>query len=116
MQDYRNLRVWQKAHQLTLSTYALSAYLRKPEAWPLRDQALRAAISIPSNIAEGTGRGSDPDFRRFLWHSLGSCNELEYDLLLARDLGILPEELHAGVARQVEEVRRMLSGLVQSLT
>ena len=116
MQDYRNLRVWQKAHNLTLATYAVSANLQKPDAWPLRDQMFRAAISIPSNIAEGAGRGSDPDFRRFLWHSLGSCNELEYDLLLARDLGILPEELHAGVARQVEEVRRMLSSLVQRLT
>jgi four helix bundle protein len=116
MQDYRNLRVWQKAHKLALATYALSAYLKKPEAWPLRDQVFRAAISVPSNIAEGAGRGSDPDFRRFLWHSLGSCNELEYDLLLARDLNFLPAELHAGIAEQVEEVRRMLSGLVQSLT
>jgi four helix bundle protein len=78
MQDYRNLRVWQKAHSLTLATYALSAHLQKPDAWPKRDQMFRAAISIPSNIAEGAGRGSDPDFRRFLWHSLGSCNELEY--------------------------------------
>ena len=70
----------------------------------------------PSNIAEGTGRGSDADFRRFLWHSLGSCNELEYDLLLARDLRFLPVELHADLATQIEEVRRMLSRLVQSLT
>ena len=76
----------------------------------------RAAISIPSNIAEGAGRGSDPDFRRFLWHSLGSCNELEYDLLLARDLRLLPVEIHTRLAGQIEEVRRMLSGLVQSLT
>ena len=115
MQDYRKLHVWQKAHQLTLSTYAISAYLQKPEAWPLRDQVRRAAISIPSNIAEGSGRGSDPDFRRFLWHSLGSCNELEYDLLLARDLRFLPAEMHGRLAGQVEEVRRMLSGLVQQL-
>jgi four helix bundle protein len=115
MQDYRNLRVWQKAHKLTLATYAVSAHLQKPDAWPLRDQLLRAAISIPSNIAEGAGRGSDPDFRRFVWHSLGSCNELEYDLFLARDLRLLPEQLHMQLAGQVEEVRRMLSGLVQQL-
>ena len=115
MQDYRNLRVWQKAHQLALATYGISGYLQKPEAWPLRDQALRAAISIPSNIAEGAGRSSDLDFRRFLWHSLGSCNELEYDLLLARDLRFLPVELHGKLTGQVEEVRRMLSGLVQQL-
>jgi four helix bundle protein len=110
MQDYRNLRVWQKAHRLT------SAQLQKPDAWPVRDQMFRAAISIPSNIAEGAGRSSDPDFRRFLWHSLGSCNELEYDFLLARDLRFLPLETHGRLAGQLEEVRRMLSSLVQRLT
>ena len=115
MQDYRNLRVWQKAHRLALATYAVSPFLKAPEAWPLRDQLLRAAISIPSNIAEGAGRGSDPDFRRFLWHSLGSTNELEYDLLLARDLGFLLPTVHGPLTKQVEDVRRMLSGLVQSI-
>ena len=115
MQDYRNLKVWQKAHDLTLATYATSAYLRRPEAWPIRDQMFRAAMSVPSNIAEGAGRGSDPDFRRFLWHSLGSCNELEYDFLLARDLQFLPLDLHARLIGQLEEVRRMLVGLVQQL-
>ncbi len=93
MKDYRKLVVWQKAHMLTLQTYELSPHLQKPEAWPLRDQLLRAAISIPSNIAEGAGRGTDPDFRRFLWHSLGSSNELEYDLLLARDLRFLQGDI-----------------------
>jgi four helix bundle protein len=116
MQDYRNLRVWQKAHKLTLATYAVSPYLKVPEAWPLRDQLLRAAISIPSNIAEGAGRGSDPDFRRFLWHSLGSTNELEYDLLLARDLTFLLPKIHTPLTEQLEEVRRMLCGLVERLT
>jgi four helix bundle protein len=116
MQDYRNLYVWQKAHKLTLAVYAISPYLKAPEAWPLRDQALRAAISIPSNVAEGAGRGSNPDFRRFLFHSLGSCNELEYDLLLARDLAFLPAASHSALAGQVEEIRRMLSGLVQTIS
>src|SRR5450759_811319 len=83
MQDYRKLQVWQRAHQLALKTYEVPAYLLKPEAWPLRHQILRAAISIPSNIAEGAGHGSNPDFLRFLWNSMGSCNELESQLLLA---------------------------------
>jgi four helix bundle protein len=116
MQDYRNLQVWQKAHALALATYGISAYLRQPDAWPLRDQVFRAAISIPSNIAEGAGRGSDLDFRRFLLHSLGSCNELEYDFLLARELGFLPTPVHAKLADELERVRRMLSSLVQRLT
>src|SRR4026208_1825497 len=116
MQYYLNLQVWQKAHQLGLGTYAISAYPQKPDGWPLRDQLLRAAISVPSNIAEGAGRGSDPDFRRFLWHSLGSANELEYDLLLARDLGFLLPPVHGPLTEQLEDVRRMLVGLVQRLT
>jgi four helix bundle protein len=117
MQDYRKLFVWQKAHKLVLDVYADSAKrLRHPDAWPVRDQMRRAAISIPSNIAEGTGRGTDRDFRRFLFHSLGSTNELEYDFLLARDLGFLPDPLHEQRTRQVEEVRRMLSGLVVRLS
>ena len=116
MQDYRKLTVWQKSHKLAIDTYAISPNLRAPEAWPIRDQVLRAAISVPSNIAEGAGRGTNPDFRRFLFHSLGSCNELEYDLLLARDLGFLPPASHSRLAGQLEEVRRMLTGLIQSLT
>jgi four helix bundle protein len=70
MQDYRKLRVWQKARQLAVNAYALPAYLQEPNGWALRDQILKAAISIPSNIAEGAGRGSDPDFGRFLWYSM----------------------------------------------
>ena len=116
MQDYRKLKVWQKAHALVINVYADSArHLRMPDAWPLRDQMRPAAISIPSNIAEGAGRGSDKDFRRFLFHSLGSANELEYDFLLARDLSFVPVSLYDERARQIEEVRRMLSSLVQQL-
>ena len=115
MQDYRKLFVWQKAHRLAVETYGVAALLRSPAAWPLRDQVLRAAISVPSNIAEGAGRGSDPDFKRFLWHSMGSCNELEYDLLLARDLEFVPSAMHDRLVGQVQEVRRMLSGLIASI-
>jgi four helix bundle protein len=112
VQDYRKLKVWQKAHKLTLDVYAVSASLVAPAAWPLRNQLLRAAISVPSNIAEGAGRRSDPDFKRFLAHSLGSLNEVEYDLLLARDLGFVRTSDHLRLSRQLEEVRRMLSGLM----
>ena len=115
MQDYRKLQVWQKAHQLALETYELPAYLLKPEAWPLRDQILRAVISIPSNIAEGAGRGSNPDFRRFLWHSMGSCNEFESQLLLANDLKLIPSELHSRLANDLSDVRKMLSGLIRTV-
>jgi four helix bundle protein len=114
--DYRKLYVWQKAHSLTLEMFAFSAILTRQRAWELRGQLLRAAISIPSNIAEGSGRGSDRDFRRFLRHSLGSANEVEYDLLLARDLGFLPAGDFERMAGRIAEVRRMLSGLIDTLT
>ncbi|CAN5775859.1 four helix bundle protein [soil metagenome] len=112
MQDYRNIRVWQKAHKLVLDIYAFSATLTAPQTWPLQSQLLRAALSVPSNIAEGAGRGSDADFNRFLQHSLGSLNEVEYHLLLARDLGFLSAGEHCRLGGQIEDVRRMLSGLM----
>ena len=116
MQDYRKLLVWQKAHRLVLKAYELPAYLRTPEGWVLRDQLLRAAISVPSNIAEGRGRGSDQDFCRFLWYSNGSCNELEAELLIARDVKLIPEQLYVELADGVSEVRRMLTSLIQTLS
>ena len=117
MQDFKKLVVWKKAHQLVLDVYADSAkYLRVPDAWPVRDQIRPAAISIPSNIAEGAGRCSDPDFRRFLFHSLGSCNEVGYDFLLARDLGFIPIPHYSQRNDQIAEVRRMLASLIGSVT
>ena len=112
MQDYRKLRVWQYSHKLALETYAVTAHFTQPRAWALRDQLHRAAISVPANIAEGAGRGSDADFRRFLFHSLGSLNELEYHFLLALELGFLPPSEHSKVAAEIEVVRCMLSGLI----
>ena len=90
----------------------MCARLRAPVTWPLRNQLLRAAISVSSNIAEGAGRGSDADFARFLTHSLGSLNEVEYDFLLAKDLTFVPGPVYEQRVRQIEEVRRMLSSLV----
>jgi four helix bundle protein len=117
MQDYRKLWVWQKSHQLVLDVYADSGkYLRHRDAWDVKGQMRPAAMSIPSNIAEGAGRGSDPDFRRFLFHSLGSTNELEYDFLLAKDLTFVPVPVYDQRVRQIEEVRRMLSGLIGQLS
>ena len=116
MQDYRKLKVWQKAHKLALDVYADSAiYLNGPRCWALRDQMHRAAVSIPSNLAEGAGRSTNPDFSRFVFNSLGSTNELEYDFLLAKDLRFLPAGLHERRGEQITEVRRMLSSFALTL-
>ena len=115
MQDFRKLVVWQKSHKLTLAVYAESASLRRGIGWSLQSQLVRAATSLPANIAEGCGRAGDRDFRRFLRHSLGSACELEYHLLLARDLGFLAEKVYKTLNPQVVEVKRMLTGLIRRL-
>ena len=76
---------------------------------------LRAAISIPSNIADGAGRGSKPGFSRSLWHSMGSCNELESQLLLAQDLRFVPRDQFVRLTEDVAEVRRMLTSFIDKL-
>ena len=116
MQDYRQLHVWQKAHQLAIDTYGLPRFFRKPEAWPLRDQILKSVISIPSNIAEGAGRGSNADFSRLCWFSMGSCNELESQLLVARDVKFIVPDVHVRFENDISSVRRMLTRFIQTLT
>ncbi len=75
----------------------------------------RASVSIPSNIAEGCGRSGATEFARFLQIAMGSASELEYQLLLSRDLGLLPDETHKTLAEAVIEIKRMLTGLIKKL-
>jgi four helix bundle protein len=89
MKSFRGLKVWHSAHQLTLAVYKATAKFPKEELYALTSQMRRAASSIPANIAEGCGRGTDADFGRFLQIALGSASELEYHLLLAFDLKLL---------------------------
>src|SRR5205809_7492941 len=92
MKDFRNLKVWEKAHQLTLALYPVTASFPRPEAYGLASQIRRAASSIPSNIAEGCGREGDPELARFCIIARGSAAEREYQLLLARDFKLLELE------------------------
>lgn len=115
MQDYRGLRVWRRAHEFVLCAYRATAAFPREEQFGLTTQVRRAAASIPANIAEGCGRGSDADFARFLQMAIGSANEIEYHLLLASDLDFLPKSEHQGLAKQLIEIRKMLSSLMQSL-
>jgi four helix bundle protein len=116
VQDFRNLVVWQKAHRLALEVFAVSATFAGPPYFTLRNQMLRAAISVPANLAEGAGRTGDREFRRFVRIALGSASELEYHLLLARDLGLIPEAKHERLSTAAAEVKRMLSGLAATLS
>jgi len=115
MADYRNLEVWQVAHKLTLNIYRATVAYPKEEMYGLVTQTRRAATSIPTNLAEGSGRGSDDDYARFVRFASGSANEVEYQLLLAKDLGYLDEQMCSPLASEVSRVRSMLSRLNQTL-
>ena len=115
MKDFRSLSVWNKSHELVLTFYQLMGAFPKDERYGLSDQIRRAAVSIPANIAEGCGRGTDVDFARFLQMAMGSASELEYELLLAHDLNYLNDQDHAVIEPKVQEVKRMLAGLLTKL-
>jgi len=112
MKDFRELKVWGKAHQLTLDVYKTTVDFPRDELYGLISQIRRAASSIPTNIAEGCGRGSDDDFRRFLQIAMGSASELEYHLLLAYDLQYLTEADYQRLQTGTIEVKRMLVALI----
>ena len=88
MKDFRELKVWEKGHQLTLTSYKLTSQFPKHELFGLMSQIRRCSSSIPANIAEGCGRLGNAELHRFLQIACGSANELEYPFLLARDLGL----------------------------
>ena len=115
MKDYKKYLVWQKSHQLTLDVYKLSAKYPREETFNLVSQIKRSSSSIPTNIAEGCGRKSDKDFSRFLYISFGSANELEYQMLLSKDLDFISAEDYEKIQLQTEEIKKMLSALIKTL-
>lgn len=115
MRDFRQLKVWTKAHRCALEIYRHTQGFHADERFGLTAQLRRAAVSVPSNIAEGCGRDSERDFARFLSIAAGSASEAEYQLLLARDLGYLPDESHRQLDANINEVKRMLNSLIQKL-
>jgi four helix bundle protein len=115
MRDFKELKVWQKAHQLVLAVYRNTTAFPADERFGLTAHLRKTALSIPSNVAEGCGRQTDRDLGRFLSIAAGSAKELDYQLLLARDLGFLPEDTHRMLSEQIAEARRMLFRFLQSL-
>ena len=115
MADLKKLRVWKKAHALALNADRVALDIRKTAHRSLKSQLNRAAISIPTNIVEGRAKKSDADFARYLGYALGSANELEYHITLARDVGAMSEEDYKMILKQVIDVKRMLHGLIERL-
>ncbi|MCA1687862.1 MAG: four helix bundle protein [Actinobacteria bacterium] len=115
MREFRKLKVWERSHRLTLATYKATATFPREELYGLTSQIRRSCAAIPANIAEGCGRGTNADLARFLQMALGSVSELECHLLLARDLAFLEEADYERLAREVTEIKRMLTSFIKSL-
>ncbi len=115
MQDFRKLKVWQKAHELALAIYRATAKFPKEELYGLTSQIRRASVSIPTNIAEGCGRSTDSEFARFLQIAMGSAFETEYELLLSLDLGFLAKEEYSKLDDATQETKSMIIALYKTL-
>jgi four helix bundle protein len=115
MKDFRDLKVWHKAHEMVLACYKLTEGLPKSEMFGLTSQIRRCSASIPANIAEGCGRLGNSELHRFLQMSCGSANELEYHLLLAKDLGCLSKIDYRIADKQLLDLKRMLVALTRKV-
>ena len=115
IRSHRDLIAWQKAMDLVVTVYTVGKTFPKEELFALTNQMRRAAVSVPANIAEGQGRRSKGEFRQFLGNARGSLLELDTHLELALRLGYLNEEQYDGVQNQLQEVGRIVNGLLRSL-
>jgi four helix bundle protein len=111
MKGHRDLVVWQKAMTLVSDIYRATRNFPKDELYGLTGQIRRAAVSVPSNLAEGHGRNSRKEFRQFIGQARGSLTELETQLEIARNLGYLPPANASELLSQATEIGRMLNGL-----
>ena len=115
MKDFREQKVWQKSHELTLLMYRMTDSFPRNELFGLTSQIRRCSASVPANIAEGCGRLGNSELHRFLQMACGSASELEYHLLLARDLGYIPQRNHLHAHKQLLEMKRMLVSLTSKV-
>ena len=115
MQNFRNLLVWQKAHQLTLDIYQYTKDFPSHEMFGVTSQLRRSSSSIPTNLAEGAGKLTDLDFRKYVDIAFSSANEVEYLLYLSFCLNYFDEETYTNLDIQCKEIKKMLSGLIGRL-
>lgn|SRR5690606_32647565 len=113
LQDFKNLKVWELSHALVLEIYKIE--FPQEELYGLSSQIRRAGSSIPTNIAEGCGRGSDVDFKRFIQIAFGSACELEYLLILCKDLSYISGDKYSSLIGQIKVIKKMLATLIKKL-
>jgi four helix bundle protein len=116
MRDFRKLQVWRKAHQMALDVYKATAHFPRTEIYGLVSQMRRAAVSIPTNIAEGCGREGEAELGRFMQIAMGSASELEYEILLAHELGFIGPDDNLQLSHAIEELKRMMTAFFRKLT
>ena len=115
MRNYRDLKVWSKSYALSLELYRISRSFPKEEIYGITSQMRRAAVSIGANLAEGCGRRTNAEMARFVRISMGSASELDHHSLLCRDLGFLRDEDYKRSSKNLIEVRKMLSALLDRI-
>ena len=108
MRDFHKLGIWERSHQFTLKVYDVTKSFPQSELFGLTSQIRRASSSIPTNIAEGCGRATNKDFAHFLQMAIGSASEVEYELLLARDLHYLNNDDYYILNKEIVEIRKMI--------
>ena len=115
MRDFRQLEIWQRSHTLTLKIYSVTQAFPKEEVYDLTSQMRRSASSVPTNIAEGCGRESLVEFKRFLTIAAGSSSELQYQCILSKDLDYLNETIFKELFDEISQIRRMIFGYAEKL-
>jgi four helix bundle protein len=109
--DFKKLKVWHYSHALALDTYRVATLIRGNQHTALRSQMIRASASIPANIVEGRAKTTEADFARFLGYAIGSAAELEYHVLLGRDISVISAKDAVALLSQLKEIRKMLHTL-----
>jgi four helix bundle protein len=115
MRAFSNLSIWQKSHELALKIYTVTKSFPKDEIFGLTSQMRRSASSVPTNIAEGCGRSTNPQLKRFLDYSIGSASELEYQIILSKELSYIPANTFTELEQMVTEVRKMIHAYRRTL-
>ena len=115
MRDFKTLYSWQKNHEFVLDIYDITKDFPNEEKFGLTSQIRRAVTSITLNIAEGCGRNTDIDFAHFLNYAFGSCSEVEYAILLSKDLNYINEDVYINLDNKLSAIKRMLTALIKKL-
>ena len=108
MRNFLTLEIWNRSHLFTLKIYNITKSFPREELFGLSSQMRRSSSSIPTNIAEGAGRNTNPQFAQFLQFSSGSCSEIQYQLILSKDLTYISEEVFKELHSEIIEIRKMI--------